>query len=438
MSLAESGNTRQGGGSERLVIVLVVIAALGILFYLSSSRQQALRTSPSGMDGLAAWLNAEGIETRPFTGGWTIDADTVGINVVPVYDTVPGFKRVRPQTKEELLLQKDENDLGANSLNRRAALAPTLIVLPKWRSGLRLTGIAHPFLLLEPKDGQRVLAGVTGTKTGRVMQIPQPFTRFDYQRSDGENLEAELYIAQVFEGKGCDPIIGRAGEMVLAECPLKGADPTGRVFILSDPDLLNNHGLRLGDNALIAKDFLSRHVGDHYVLIDYSPSNFLRREVVRETRKRTWSDMLRFFAYPFSILWLGGGLAMLLVLWRAGWRFGPIPKSVTNVHTSKEHAMQAQAKLLRLTNQDGALLREYVPARLAAVANGLFGAAHAHLGGDEAAIMRHLKRHKPELATRFRDMLEAIRALPDALNAREAIGYVDEFELILEQITHDT
>ncbi|MEO1331799.1 MAG: hypothetical protein AAFW46_19395, partial [Pseudomonadota bacterium] len=34
--------------------------------------------------------------------------------------------------------------------------------------------------------------------------------------------------------------------------PTEDGEPPGRFWLLSDPDLLNNHGLRLGDNAAIA------------------------------------------------------------------------------------------------------------------------------------------------------------------------------------------
>ena len=358
--------------------------------------------------------------------------------MVPVYDTRPGSPRQPVQTKEELLLQIDEIDIAASYiLVRRAELANTLLVLPKWRSGMRLTGLAHPALLIPPSQNRFVLSQTVGLSVGKLRHIPRPYTQFDYIASDETRLTAELYVAQVFEGKGCKPLIGRVGEMVLGRCPLR--DSSDEVLILSDPDLLNNHGLRLGDNARIAADFIQAQADGKTVLLNYARELWLRQQVERrEKRARTWSDLLQFFAYPFSLIWIGAGIAMAVTLWRAGLRFGPLPPSVSGPAASKEHAMSAQAKLLRLTGQDGALLREYVPARLAAVAGSLFGAHHALPGGDAAAILRHLERRDPGLGTRLSDVLDAIRDLPDTLKAREAIGFVDEFEGILEQITHDT
>lgn len=437
MSATES--IRGKGGNERFAIIFVVIAALGILVYLSTSRQQTVRYSPSGMDGLVSLLNANQTEARAFTGGYFIEPSTLGLNIVPLYDTRPGTKRKRPETQEDLLFQTDENDLVRGAPVRRAKLARTLVVLPKWRTGMRLTGVGHPALLIDPAAHDDTLRNLVGGLATGVSHVPAPFTRFDYEARDGKTLKAELYIAQTFNGRGCRPIIGTAGQMVLGDCILRDVGRQDRVFVLSDPDLLNNHGLRLGDNALIAQDFIARQADGKAVLIDYSLQNFLRERFQwRVTRDREWSDLLRFFEYPFSILWVGALILMGLTFWRAGQRFGPLPASVAGPKASKDHAMAAQAKLLRLTGQDGALLREYVPARLGTVANALFGVGHLYTGGDEALVLRHLDRTKPELAGRLRDTLEAIRALPDAMSAREAIGFVDEFEHILEQITNDT
>ena len=212
MSATDNIRSKNSGGNERIAIGLVIVAALGILLYLSSNRQQALRYSPSGMDGLVRWLNSEKTETRAFTGGYFIDAETVGLNISPIYDTRPGLKRKRPQTQEELLFQKDENDLTAGMPVRRARVVKTLVVLPKWRSGMRLTGIGHPALLIDPKTYEGVVKGLA--EAGRVSHIPRPFTRFDYRNADGDLLKAELYVAQTFEGTNCEPIIGESGNMI--------------------------------------------------------------------------------------------------------------------------------------------------------------------------------------------------------------------------------
>mgnify|MGYP001794159977 CR=1 FL=1 len=426
----------RGARLDTLVLGGVVALAIGLLLFFSAQRQPLLRSGTTGFDGLAQYLNAEEIETRVFTGGWNVNVDTIGLNIIPVYDTRPGSVRSSPQTEQELLMQVDENDLPPGLNQRRASKVQTLIILPKWRSAVRLTGIAHPFLLIPPGRNQLVLDTLTGLTTGNVTHVPQPFQTYDYVTQAGVDLRARLYTPQVFAGPLCDPIIGDPGELVLAACPLKGHE--GPVFILSDPDLLNNHGLRLGDNAAIARDFLGNLAGDKPIHIDYSLRDWLlvERAQERPVRERTWADLLRFFAPPFLTLWLSAAAAMALVLWRSGVRFGPLPSTVQGPDASKLAAIEAQARLYRLTGQDGALLREYLPARLAHVASTRLGSGGR--GNDAELIRAHLKLHAPDTLRDYDAAIHRFGKLPHNINAVAAIAEVDNLERILEKITHDT
>lgn len=420
-----------------LVGVVIVITLLGLLF-LSSQRQQVLRQSPSGLDGLAIWLNAQDQNTQGFSGGWRIDTKTLGLNIIPLYDSDLGAVRAAPKSQEELLFQRDENDRVLNVVRQKISAVKTLIVLPKWRSGMRLTGIAHPALLIDQNDTGRLLQDLLGQRAGEIRHVPRPFSDFDYEGADGVRFVARLYVAQVFMGAGCDPIIGTENAMVLAECPIGVPGDNRTVIILSDPDLINNHGLRLGDNAEIARDFLTSHANGKQILIDYSRENWLWKQAENEVRERTWADLLQFFSYPFSVIWAGSFGVMGLVLWRAGVRFGPISGSAQSLSASKLQMIRARSRLLRLTDEDGALLREYTRARLATTATQVFGNTYAHRLGGKTILMRRLDQRDPKLAQNLRALLATINALPSSIPAREAIAYVDKLEQILEQITDDT
>lgn len=437
MTMADTPDTRpKGPGIDVILIGFAVVVAIGLLMYFSSQRQPALRSGATGFDGLVHFLRSEDADARIFTGGWSVNADAIGLNIVPVFDTKPDVARNTPRNERELLMQSDENDLQSWEIRARAEKAKTLIILPKWRSGVRLTGIAHPLLLIRPRGNQGVLDNVTGATTGNVAQVPTPFKTYAYDATDGRKLTARLYTPQTFAGRGCDPIIGEAGAMILARCTLLRSDDP--VYILSDPDLLNNHGLRLGDNAFIAKDILSDLAGDKPIQVDYAARDWLIEDdgEKRPPRGRTWADLLRFFEPPFLTLWLSAAAAMALILWRSGVRFGPLPRSVDGPDASKRAAIDAQARLYRLTGQDGALLREYLPARLAHIANRLFGTSAR--GSDADMIRAHLKRHAPDLAQDFDETIHRINQLPHNISAQDAIAQVDNLERILEKITHDT
>ncbi|MEL7525674.1 MAG: hypothetical protein AAFN16_07895 [Pseudomonadota bacterium] len=150
--MSDTATTPRSGGPriEFLMIAAVCVVALLAIWYVMSQRQQTLRSSPSGLDGLQVWLTANDITSYNFAGGWPIDQTTVDLLILPVYDTALDEARTPPASKEEYLLQTDEYDFATDAILTKARTVPTLIVLPKWRSGMRLTGIAHPVLLIEP------------------------------------------------------------------------------------------------------------------------------------------------------------------------------------------------------------------------------------------------------------------------------------------------
>lgn len=436
--MSETTSSSQAPRQRPELVLIGIFVAMGIavLLYFSSQQQQQLRSSAAGMDGLEVWLDAEGHDAQSFAGGWTINADTLGLVITPLYDSGLSEVREAPSTKEELLFQQDEYDLWLWQIEERANLAQTMVVLPKWRSGVRLTGLSHPALLVDRDRTEAALHLIAGEDIGAVGHIPRPFSDFTYQTPDGTRLTARLYVAQVFEGQGCDPIIGDPGEMVLGFCTV---DQTGDdILVLSDPDLLNNHGLRLGDNARIAESLLPQLAQDGRILIDYSQDVWITRQQAVVEHDRSWSDFLRYFEYPFSVLWISGGILMLITLWRAGLRYGPIADATTKLTARKGQAISARAKLMRMTGQDGALLHDYVTARMSAVSSALFGPTISGTANKEQAYLKHMKRLHPALTDKLISLLNEMRALPEHLPASAAITYVEAFELTLEQIAHDT
>lgn len=418
-----------------IVIGAVLVLCAGLFLYLLAGRQYALRESASGFDGLDYWLNSQSHTTQSFTGGWPLDRSTIGLLIQPIYDSQPGSKRSVAKTKEELLLQTDEFDQDLAVVIEKAQSVRSLVILPKWRSGMRLTGFGHPFLIASREDIQAILHQVAGLDAGRVFYAQSPFT--DYDLAQDADLNARIYAAQMFEGRGCEPVLGRPGAMVLGLCPLPDAGDQDRVYVLSDPDFLNNHGLRLGDNAWIAAQLLPDIAGEKRIIIDYSDRNWLTEPEQVVARERTWDDLKRLFEPPFRVLWIGAGLLLALAIWRGGIRNGPVSDLKVSPGAGKREANRVRARLMRLTDQDGALLSDFVRTRLHARAAEVFGAGHKTLVSPEEAYLRYVRSRKPDLASRLEDVIAAIRALPAHLSPDDAINYVDQFELILEQLADD-
>ena len=417
---------------EHLLVLAVVAMVLIALFYMQSQRQQALRSSPTGLNGLQTWLAAEGQSAQSFTGGWGIEIDTVGLWVVPLYDTALDRPRKAPKTKEDLLLQQDEYELFANTLAAKIRSVQTLVILPKWRSGVRLTGIAHPVLLSETARVESTLQTVISDPGARLIRSRVPFVDFAYPGDAG--LQAKIYAAQVFTSDKCAPVIGRPDAMLLASC----AWGDESVLILSDPDLVNNHGLRLGDNARIVSTLFADLADERNIVIDYNPSYWLRDWSEVEHRDRSWSDLARFFSPPFTLLWIAGGLLLVLVLWRSAIRFGPVIGTAIGLSASKIQAVAARARLMRLAGQDGAMLDDYASVRIAALGADLYGVRHAGHFANEQNFLAYVKRKHPDQVVPLLDALNALRSVPHRIPAGRAMELVDQLERVLEQISNET
>lgn len=428
-----------GGANRILVIGLVLLLLLGGIWYALSGRQQALRSSPSGLDGLQIWLGSQGVSSWSFLGGWPIDQANIGLLVLPIYDTALDQDRIPPATPEEYLWQTDEYDLSAGVAREKAGKAPTLVVLPKWRSGMRLNQVAHPVLLVPPEGPEAVLRALIANGSPKVKHLQEPMNGFEYRTSDGQRLTAKIYAAQVFESSACEPLIGTADTMLLASCPVRTGkgNEMASVWVLSDPDLINNHGMRLGDNARIALDFMGKEAGDLNVVIDYSNQVWLIDSVKGLHRERTWDDLRRFFEPPFRILWICGAVALALLLWRGAFRYRPIRAGKVMLGAGKMVAVNARARLMRLSGQDGALVGEYAAARLSSEAATVLGNAHGGRYAGADAFIKYVERRHPRHAEDLRDILSEIEKLPAALPASDAIRHIDKLEQILEQIKND-
>lgn len=435
MSVLEDQQQRPRIGAEKIIIGIVVILVVAALVYVSSQRQQELRRSPLGLDGLRTWLVAEEQSVQIFSGGWPLDRDEVGLNILPLYDTNLVARRQAPRTKEDLLMQQDEYDIELDAVADKVAEVTVLAVLPKWRSGMRLTGKAHPILISDPRAIQGVLADIIDDRNPQVRYSPQPFAEFAYDALDGRRLSAVTYASQTFASSTCTPLIGTQEAMILGQCDSRWDAP---VLVLSDPDVLNNHGLRLGDNAFIISDVVEAWGQDKQIIIDYSRRSWFVSPEERVTREREWSDLLRFFEPPFSLMWAGLVLSLLLVLWRAFLRFGPLRDSVSKMGAGKALAIGARANLMRLSGQDGALVAEYGRARLSATAAAIFGPANARQYASPEAFLAYAKRRHPELSGPLATALSDMAAMSPAASAGQAMAAVTELERILEQITHDT
>jgi hypothetical protein len=418
-----------------------VVMALGVLLLgllLLAGRSGQLDRAATGFDGLRHWLAANGQEARGFAGGYPIDAEAIGLRVLPVFDTMPDFVSDPPRDLREELLDDSERDIGWDILQRKVAAAPTLVILPKWRAGMRLTGVAHPDLLIGDKAVQGLArwalgpgAGLTTNARGGIEAVPLTWSSDGTADRAGQDFVAEIYAPRSAVAPACTPLLGDAVAAYLLRCPIRGAaeGAVSTVFVLTDPDLLNNHGLSLGQNADLAAAVLPALAGTGAVIVDSSTGFWTRTTRVRQPAERSWADLARFFAWPYALIWLGFAALFGLALWRGGVRTRPPLPEATAPQLA---TVEAEARLLLLSGDRARLLGDYAAQRLAALAEALLG-----LRAGVAGLRRVLARRAPDLAATLFNAADAMHHLPADIAPAEAQARIRDFEELIERVRHE-
>lgn len=432
---------------------LCVIAAIAVAM-LGRSGGIDLRRSAIGFEGLAIWLAANEIDVRVTTDQRPAVLDTVGLRVLPLFDGDPVLLQGGPEAGGDQLMQQDQTDLDWQILDRKIQELPTLVILPKWRSGMAVLGEAKPEFLRTWKNQE------TPVQLGRdriTQMVPQDrgFADYPVAIAGTEGLQLRLYLPQVISDSDCTPMLGTSEKMVLGRCTRNGTP----FFLLSDPDLLNNHGLRLGDNADIARGLLpmlaagipdgrfAHADGAGTILIDLETETALplfRRapeQLTDEAVAPEGPSLSELFAYPMSLVWASLAALGLLVLWRGSVRVRPVLADLdTGPVASKSASIDAQARLLRLSGHDADLLFAHVDARLKAVSADILGPHRrdrSSRGDPLQALAAVVARKDSGLGARLTAATTNARRLPDKASTGQIVDCLDQFEIAIEQVLHE-
>lgn len=391
-----------------------LVALVGWLILAASGPDRRLDASVMGADGLAIWLRANGVEVTRSNPRLTHRREDLSVAILPLYDTDLTETAETPRDDAGRMAQTDPRDADGWLVEDMAKKLPTLIVLPKWRGGFALTGIAHEQTQIPPARIHQVIRQ-TGLRGAWLLPVENRVTTAQVAAWAGQRPESlALFRAQLIDRgslpRHCSALASIGAGALLIEC--RATDRFPAAFFLTDPDILNNHGLRLADNAGFALALVRGLRG-----ADARPV-FLATEAVPvsdttappEPHERTAEDLSRFFAWPLSALWLMGGAVLGLALWRGMRRFGP-PQGPTRdaAEGSRHAAIAAKARLLRLSGADARMAAEHARAHLADMAAQALGPG----SGNDAGVARWLAllaRRNPDLA---RDLHDAAAIPPD-------------------------
>jgi len=179
--------------------------------------------------------------------------------------------------------------------------------------------------------------------------------------------EARLAQPQLMTADGLTPIIESNLGVLLGEAD----ESYGRLWVLSDPDLISNQGLKRGDNAMIAvamvQELLPRNGS---VIVDEVIHGFRREPSV-------WRAL---FEFPIIIITVNALAAVVVLVWAATGRFGsPIP-SEPPLKAGKTTLIGNAAGLLLFGGHAAEILGRYLAVTFADVARRVH--APAQLASD--------------------------------------------------------
>lgn len=261
----------------------------------------------------------------------------MGLGVVSRQAPAGGVGPGRPL----ILAEPGETDrlkvLRQEAAKQNAAL---VLVLPKWSPGP------------PQKKKPEWLAAVRLTDTWEVRRIAGALDdwlgRIEIRRSRGGNLLCSAFydgwqtslrievepVQLLGPVQGLAPVVQCSGGILIAQ--QSGGTPGPATYLISDPDLLNNHGLGHGDNAELVYRFLTQQLAARGVVFDETTHGF----------ERTPGLLAESLRFPMVLGVLQGLVLLGVVLWAGMGRFGkPLPPPPA-LAAGKEILIDNTAKLL--------------------------------------------------------------------------------------------
>jgi hypothetical protein len=237
-----------------------------------------------------------------------------------------------------------------------------LVVLPKWRG---IPGGRRPEWVqaVEPVSTGIVSSVLEALSVeAEVVRIPVTATGLRWAPNPYGPVPT-LTAVQLLGGDGLEPLISCDRGVLLGAAP--DSIYYGRTLILSDPDLIANHGLARGDNALLAVRIVDRLREGGGVVLDETLHGFsLRRSIWRS-----------FFAYPLILVLIQVMVVTGMLVWTASVRFGGSVPFEKRISSGKEYFIANTSSLLQHGGHYRYVLTHYFNASIGRVARRL------HLSG---------------------------------------------------------
>lgn len=246
------------------------------------------------------------------------------------------------------VISPDHGSINLGDVLEQRGPRATLIVLPKWETepAKAKAGWVEISGLLPPEDPERTLAPATPFKVARHKTHGEPL-RSVHPATPPDLQFMAPRVTQTIASKELKPVIADAsGRTVLGQV---GNRP---LYVLADPDLINNHGMgdeRQARAALSLLDFLNS-TGATSVLFDVTANGL----------GRSRSPLKLAFDPPFLAVTLTIFVAMVLAGIQALVRFGAPRRTERAIAFGKAALVDNSAALIRKAGREADLGSRYV------------------------------------------------------------------------------
>jgi len=417
-----------GGLGLFLIFVIYMIA--------NASGTTALDRSAIGTKGLVEWLKANDEQVIEAHRRVSLSESDVDLRILPLNDVDLLRTSFPADSREEQLAQTTQRNIDQYVLIDKMDYVPTLLMMPKWRTGTIMLDVAHEQLLI-PFSNMETVMDQLGIGRQRIIRPEIKLLETTLNETGGP---VTLYQPQLFQTKYvngvCNPVLSIPEGVLVMTCTSE--DGIAHSF-LSDPDLMNNHGLALGNNSAVALEVIAmmRRGTEGAIYHDTSDDILLSWQDTREVeqRPRTTEDVSRYWEYPFTLIWLAIAFAFVIAAWRGLVRFGPAAKPFDDtIGASKTASIEAKAYLLRLTGQDHALLAEYADNKLNDLARDLYGKG---VGKDRTALFNRLNKIAPKSAGDLVAATNRMITTTSETSPSELSKIMQEFDLSYRSISDE-
>lgn len=242
-----------------------------------------------------------------------------------------------------VVLEPPPQQLGAgNILQLFTEGRPIFLVLPKW------TGQADdnkPAFLKEV----RLKPAVQVTPFLRLLdekaRISRPTGISPWTKNE-LGVAPSLAQPQLIRSTELEALISNEDGIFFGETEISGR----KVYILSDPDILNNHGLDEGRNHVLVSRMIDYMRDDGGVFVDATVHGFVQS-------RNLWT---RIFQFPYVIVTLSAFMTLIFFIWAASPRFGGPKRQPLRLQPGKAGLIENTATLLEYSSSRALVLRDFL------------------------------------------------------------------------------